>query len=253
MGKKETRINRLVEILQQRQGMTVKELASYFDVSEMTIRRDMELLKKENVILAIPGAAVYNSNNDNYSIVDATVTNVREKDRIGRYAAGLVEENDCLIIDNGTTTEQLAAHIPASLSATVLTCNLNIINTLAQKPKISIICGGGYYHGDTGMFESPESISLIQKSRATKVFCSAAGVHQTMGVTCMNSYEVSTKRAIMQSGAKRILLIDSTKFGIVRSCYISDLSNYDMIVTDSGISRETREKLEAMDLDLVVV
>src|SRR5690554_6599565 len=161
----------MIELLQRRQGMTVKELATYFDVSEMTIRRDMKFLKDNQLMLDIPGAAVLNPNSsnavvsDNYSIVTATITQAREKERIGKYAASLIENDDCIIIDNGTTTEQLASSIPGHLRITVLTSNLNIVNQLAHKPNISIILAGGYYHPDTGMFESQESISLIKKTR----------------------------------------------------------------------------------------
>ena len=258
MSKKEDRIKGLLEVLQKRQGVTVKELSNIFDVSEMTIRRDMELLRQNNLILDIPGAAIFNANNaassaDSYSILAATDTRVKEKEKIGQYAASLLEDGDCVIIDNGTTTERLAAAIPPYISVAVLTSNLNIVNRLTQKPNISITCGGGYYNQDTGLFESPESISLINKSRATKVFCSAAGIHETMGVTCMNSYEVETKRAAMNSGAQKILLVDSSKFGLVKSFYLADIADYDLVITDSELSAQWREKLQEQGVKLVIL
>ncbi|MEG2366777.1 MAG: DeoR/GlpR family DNA-binding transcription regulator [Oscillospiraceae bacterium] len=257
MNKRDDRIIKLIELLRQRQGMTIRQLAEFFDVSEMTIRRDMDLLKRDNVILDIPGAAILNSNvasaTDNYSIALAIDTHAQEKERIGRYAARLVENNDCVIIDNGTTTEKLAASLSPSIFATVLTSNLNIINTLTKKPNISIITGGGNYHSDTGLFECSDNISIIQKFRATKVFCSAAGVHETMGVTCMNSYEVATKRAILSSGEKLILLVDSSKFAQVKSCYVSDIASYDMIITDSGISDECAATIRGLCPELIIV
>ena len=259
MSKKDERIKNMIELLQRRKGMTVKELATYFDVSEMTIRRDMKFLKDNQLMLDIPGAAVLNPNSsnavvsDNYSIVTATITQAREKERIGKYAASLIENDDCVIIDNGTTTERLASSIPGQLRATVLTSNLNIVNQLAHKPNISIILAGGYYHPDTGMFESQESIALIRKTRATKVFCSAAGIHETMGVTCMNNYELETKWAIMGSGAQKILLADSSKFGFVKSCYIGDIEFFDMIITDDKLSDEWKEIIRSKGVELVIV
>lgn len=258
MSKKDDRMKGLLDILKERQSMTIKELSSQFGVSEMTIRRDLELLKQNDLILDIPGAAIINSksaaaNSDYYSIMTATITHVREKEKIGQYAASLIENDDCVIVDNGTTTERLVSALSSSISATILTSNLNIVNKLAQKPNISIICGGGYYHQNTGLFESPESILLINKTRATKVFCSAAGIHHTMGITCMNSYEVETKRAIMHSGAKKILLADSSKFGVVKSCYVADLDCFDMIITDCNISDSWKELIIEKGIELVVV
>lgn len=269
MKNKNERINKLIEVLQQRKGMTVKELSSVFAVSEMTVRRDLDLLRKNGLILNIPGAAIFNPENsssaifepeatgalsiERYSLVTAKVKNSIQKDAIGRYAANLVKDDDCVIIDNGTTTERLAANLPPSLNATILTCNLNILNSLAQKPNISIICSGGYYHPDLSFFESSEGVALIKKSRATKVFCSAGGIHETMGVTCMTSYEVEIKRAIMDSGAEKILLADSSKFGFIKSCYIADLVEFDVIITDADISNEWKELIQAKGIELVIV
>ncbi len=267
MRNKNERIIKLVDILQQRKGMTVKELSSTFGVSEMTIRRDLDLLKKNGLVLDIPGAAIFNYENtgspffenepigldaEEYSVATAKVKNSEQKDAIGKYAASLLRDDDCIIIDNGSTTERLAVNIHPSLRATVLTCNLNIVNSLAQKSNISIICSGGYYHPDLSFFESSEGLALIKKTRATKVFCSAGGIHETMGITCTTSYEVEIKRAIMDSGATKILLADSSKFGFIKSCYVANLVEFDIIVTDSGITEEWKELISSSGIELVI-
>ena len=117
----------------------------------------------------------------------ATRSHAKEKERIGKFAASLIQQDDCVIIDNGSTVEYLADSIAKDMKVTVFTCNLNILNKICSNPNISIIFGGGYYHPDTTLFESAENITLIKNIRATKVFASAAGVHDTMGVTCMNN------------------------------------------------------------------
>jgi len=260
LKKKVERINQLVEVLMKRNGVMIKDLAILCGVSEMTIRRDLEVLKQQGIVLNMNGAAIYNPNNNHrledettYSLALATTANVKEKERIGMYAASLIDDGECVIIDNGSTTEHVAQHLNMNLKATILTCNLNIVNQLCNKLNIDIIFGGGYYHADTRMFESPESISLIRKTRASKVFISAMGVHETLGVTCASNYELATKQAIIQSGAECILLVDSSKFDSVRTCFFSEIEEFQKIITDKNISAKWESHILERGIELVKV
>lgn len=259
MSKKEARLNRLIEILKQQNGVTIKELAVILDVSDMTVRRDLDTLRARNVILDIPGAAVlnhkfpYSEEEDRYQLSLAVQSHMPEKKRIGKFAASLIQKDDCVIIDNGSTAECLAASIPADAKMTVFTCSLNILNMICNNPNISIIFGGGYYHPDTALFESQENLSLIRNVRAAKVFTTASGIHEKMGVTCMNNYEPEIKQASIQSGAEKILLVDSSKFGAIKPVFLTDIEIFDRIITDTNLSEEwaavIREK--GIQLDLV--
>ena len=183
----------------------------------------------------------------------ATRSHAKEKERIGKFAASLIQQDDCVIIDNGSTVEYLADSIAKDMKVTVFTCNLNILNKICSNPNISIIFGGGYYHPDTTLFESAENITLIKNIRATKVFASAAGVHDTMGVTCMNNYELEIKQTIIQSGAEKILLVDSSKFGMIKPCFVTELDIFDRIITDKNISEEWIQLIQEKGIELDMV
>lgn len=259
MSKKDDRLNKLIEILKKQNGATIKELAQTLDVSEMTVRRDLDTLKAKNLILDIPGAAVLNTQHvheggeDGYQLSAATRFHAKEKERIGKFAASLIQEDDCVIIDNGSTVEYLADNIAKDTKMTIFTCNLNILNKICSNPNISIIFGGGYYHPDTTLFESAENIALIKNIRATKVFASAAGVHDKMGVTCMNNYELDIKQAIIQSGAEKILLVDSSKFGVIKPCFQTEIDIFDRVITDTNISGEWIEIIRQKGIQLDIV
>ncbi|MCU6746075.1 MULTISPECIES: DeoR/GlpR family DNA-binding transcription regulator [Lachnospiraceae] len=257
MSRKEERLNQVVDILKKRNSATIKELAVLLDVSEMTIRRDMEMLKAKGIILDIPGVAVLNASAadeaDKYLLSMATTFHAKEKERIGRYAATLIHDDDCIVIDNGSTTECLADNIGPDKKISVFTCNLNIVNKVCNHPNVSIIFGGGYYHPDTTLFECEESIALLKKVRATKAFLSAAGVHESMGITGMNSYELTIKRELIQTGAEKILLVDSSKFGLIKPWFITDLEIFDRIITDTDITQEWVEIIEKKDIMLDIV
>lgn len=259
MSKKLDRVNKLISIIKEKNGATVKELAVLLNVSEMTIRRDLEILKANNIVNNVYGATIYNPSNTKnninktYSLATAKATNDEEKSRIGKYAASLIEENDVVIIDSGSTTEELAKNIHNSANATILCYNINIVNSLVDKSNIKLIFAGGYYHPNTQMFESPEGISLIQGTRASKVFVSAAGIHEKLGITCATNYESPTKNAIIHSAIKPILLADSSKFGIVKSSYFASLQDFQVVITDTGLSSGWADYISKLGIELVLV
>lgn len=259
MKKKQERINQIVELVQKRKAITIKELAITINVSEMTIRRDLKILEGQSLIKNMNGTIIYNSQashtgmEQEYSLPLATISNAKEKDRIGAYAATLINKNELVIIDNGSTTQRLATHIPLDLETTILCYNINILNELYHRPNISLIFGGGYFHSDTLMFESSESIALIERTRAAKVFISCAGIHKTLGVTCSSDYELNTKKAVIKSGAEHILLTDSSKFGLVKPCYFTDLSVFHKIITDKNLSERWIEYIENLGIELIMV
>lgn len=259
MSKKLDRLNRVIEIVKEKNGATVKELAQLFDVSEMTIRRDLAILEEQNIVNNVYGAVIFNpaGNKDlttkKYSLTAAKTTREKEKICIGKYAATLIQPNDVVIIDTGSTTEQLASHLSGTTPMTILCYNINILNSLIEHDNIKLIVGGGYFHPNTLMFESNEGLTLIRSIRATKVFVSAAGIHEKLGVTCSNNYEVATKHAIMHSAVERILLADSSKFGVVRTSYFGDLTDFHTIITDTGLSPEWAKAIEELGIRLILV
>lgn len=258
MSKKLQRANKIIEILKEKNGASVKELASMLDVSEMTIRRDLNVLKSNNIVKNVYGATIYNPLNNikklsnPYNITEEIIKNESEKFKIGQIAAKLIQPDDIIIIDTGTTTEKLAQSISDDIKLTALLYNINILSALKMKHNINLIFSGGYFHPNTQMFESPEGISLIENTRATKVFVSAAGIHEQLGVTCSNNYEVPTKRAIIGSSLEKILMADSQKFGMVKSSYFADLNEFDIIITDSGISKEWINYINDLGIRLII-
>jgi len=158
----------------------IKDLSKRLKVSEMTIRRDLRELSKENIVTLISGGAVLKRNSpvdtdeEKYLIQTAESLMLEEKIKISRKAASLVDPNDVIIIDTGSTTENLPKFIPENMPLTIIW---------------KLVFPGGYFHNNTLMFESPEGIEVIKRIRANKAFISAAGVSEKLGVTCATDYE----------------------------------------------------------------
>jgi DeoR family deoxyribose operon repressor len=254
MSNKETRWVKLIDLLKKHGTMSIADLAEQLGVSMMTIRRDLSELENSRVVKHTYGMASYASDtDDSYPLYNVTIESTRmseEKDRIGKYAATLIERNDILIVDSGTTTTPFANYVPDDMGLTVLCYNLNIMNALCKKRDIRLIMAGGYYHSDNQMCESKEGLSLIQETRATKLMLSASGIHDQLGMTTQVAYETTYKRAVMESSQERILLADSSKFGQLRTTFFAHIDELDMIVTDDGLPEAWRAIIQEKGIDL---
>lgn len=260
MNKKDKRLNNLLALLQESPDLSVHSLAEMLNVSDMTIRRDLNYLKENQLFLRNHGIALkpVGSNNiknieNEYSLSSERTKYLSEKQRIGSFAASMIEANDTIILDSGTTIAEMSRHIPEHLNLNITCYNYCILTQLFQKEGIRITLAGGTLHKDDQMFESSYGNDLIKSQRACKFFMAASGVHEALGLTCAHNYEVLTKRAAMQSSLTSILLVDSSKFGQIRTAYVAQLNEIDTIVTDSGISPEWAETIRSMGITLHIV
>lgn len=259
MGKREMRMNRLVELIAQRGYLSIKETAQLLRVSEMTVRRDLAAIEKSGLVKNVNGVLVARKNSAvrgqerEYDLDSETQVQNEAKALIGRFAARMIEPGDCVIFDTGTTTEQIALSIPEELEFEALCFTRNILNQLCRRPHVRIALAGGFYHPRTQLFTCEESIQFIRGIRANKLFLSAAGIHEHLGISCANSYEVPIKRAVLHSAKQHILVADSGKFDVVRSAYFCDLSDIDAVITDSGLSPEWRGILREHGVALYLV
>lgn len=259
MNKKTERRKEIIKVLQLRNGVTIKELSGLFNVSEMTIRRDLQNLESENIIQLVHGAAIYNPKNDTdkiiteYNLVTEKNRHNEAKNRIGKYAASLIDNKDFIIIDTGSTTERILPSVGIDKSFTLLCFCSNIMIPAITKPNIRLIMGGGEYNQDTMMFTSKHNVDYIKRIRANKVFISAAGIDENFGITCTREYEIDIKKAAMSSSIEKILLVDSSKFGKVTAAYFAELEDFDMIITDKDLDPAWEEKILKRGIDLVKV
>jgi DeoR family deoxyribose operon repressor len=236
--------------------VNIRELTKKFEVSEMTIRRDLSLLARENLVDLIPGGAVLKRLEDNesrYQVTREESVRTIEKLKIGQRAVSLIEPNETIILDIGTTTEYMAKYLREDAPITVLCTTLNALVEVYKKKNCSLIFAGGYFHPQTMTFESPEGIELIKRTRADKAFVSAAGIHNELGITTVYPHELQAKKAILSSAKSRILVVDSSKFGQTKSIYFADMSSFQTVITDTGIPEEYARFISDLGVELILV
>lgn len=257
MDTKMQRHRELIKLIKAQGMLPVRSFAKILNVSEMTVRRDLAMLGKAGQVAGLEGEAPGDDaappTGDEYNLLQALQKANAQKDLIGRYAASLIQPNDVIIIDTGSTTARMLPYIPLNQNVTVLCFNANVLADLHYKSGLKLLFCGGVYHPNTEMFESPEGIRFIERIRANKVFLSAAGIHRHLGITCANDYEVPTKKAVIRSSDERILLADSSKFNALRSSYFCELADLTGIVTDASLSEEWRQIVDDCEIALHLV
>jgi DeoR family deoxyribose operon repressor len=258
MTDKDDRIGAIMRTLRVTQAVTIKEMASKLAVSEMTVRRDLDVLAAEGLVRRIPGGAILNveragGGESSYQLSEQADQHRDRKQRIGRAAALMVEPGDSIILDIGTTTEQVARFLPQDVPVTIICFALNVLMEVYRNKQGRFVFAGGEYHENTMMFESPEGVELVRRNRANKAFMSAAGVSSRLGVTVANRYEVAIKQAALECSDQRLLLVDSSKFGVVKEAHYAELTDFDRVITDDGIPQAQRQALSTLGVGLSIV
>jgi len=259
MAVKDKRFQYILKKLSVSGFADIRELSERLNVSEMTIRRDLGELSQNNLIKLIHGGAIlqrdesFEKEQDRYLIEKAGSLKIQEKIKICQKAASLINRDDIIIIDTGTTTEYIPNYIPKNLPISVVCYTLNILFKVYENEKWKLIFPGGHFHRNTLMFESEEGNKMIQRMRANKAFISAAGVSDRLGVTCATLYEKETKKSVIESSDKKILLVDSSKFGKIEISHFANLPDFDVIITDKNISKKCAERIKELNIELYIV
>ena len=251
--KRRDRFARIIHYLQENRGATLRELAEQLEVSEMTIRRDLEELAAEKAVRLVHTGAILPARTpegalggapggsrdglpSRWSLADGDIARAAEVMRIGRKAACLVDAGDTVIVDSGPAAEWLVRALPSGMPVTIICYSLDILVEARRREKCRIVLAGGAMREDTLAFESAEGVALVRRHRANKAFLAAGGVGERLGLTCAGTGEAEMKKAAIASSQTRVLIAQSDAFGRVAPAWFAELSDFDVIVTDSGIS-----------------
>ena len=252
--KRRDRFSRIIQYLQVNRAASLGELAGQLAVSEMTIRRDLEDLAKENAVrLVHTGAILPTGGPPLWSAADSDSARAGQKMRIGRKAASLVDPGDTLIVDSGAAAEWLVRALPPGMPLTIICNSLNVLVEARRRERCAIVLAGGILREETLAFESAEGVGLVRRYRANKAFLAAGGVSERLGITCTGSAEAEMKKAAIASSQTRVLIADSDAFGRVAPAWFAELKDLDVIVTDSGISLGFVEIARSLGIALHVV
>lgn len=225
--------------------VSIDELAGRFNVSGMTVRRDLELLESRgDVIRTHGGAAQARRLTFEFSFRDRQNRNNRQKSMIAGRAAEYIEEGQVVMLDTGTTTLEIARQIVGRHNVTVITTSLAIVSALQFAAGVRIVLLGGFLRGGSPDLHGPLAEQNVEMFRAAIAFMGADAIDLDGNTYADDLQLVALDRKMAARADEVVVVADSSKLGARGMCRVFGPEDYDMIVSDSGIGKDVLKQLE---------
>lgn len=251
------RRNKIKEILLEQHSVKVADLVDEFNVSEETIRRDLNEFVKEGLIKKNYGGAILTKELQRMADAVPPVQQRQfqfsdEKDIIGKKAAELIQDEQIVILDAGSTTWYVAKHMYFSNGLTVISNGLNIVEECSKNDSASIYLLGGKLKRNSMSLFGPQTEIELQKYNADFVFMGTSGISLRQGFTSSDLYEAEIKRAMVSAGQQIIVLADHSKLqkpGLISFC---DFEEVDVLITSDLADEAIIQEIENHDVEVVI-
>jgi len=254
----DSRRNTILQLARDHGVVRVSELSRRFDISEVSIRRDLAKLEEYGLLRRVHGGAVSAPGSAGARTFDSrSASRLDEKRRIGQVAAQLVERGDCIILDSGTTVLQVARHIARIADErgplTVITPSLAAFRELAHVRGLQLFVLGGIYQPDYQTLVGPQTLANLRGFHVDKLFLGADGLSLEHGVTTADILEAEVSRAMVQIADRIIVVADSSKVNSAGFTSIIPLSRMTTLVTDAATPQPFVDNLRMQGVEVVAV
>lgn len=239
--------------LDETPNISVIQLSNEFGVSEVTIRKDLNTLKKRNLLTRVRGGAIKHPETEPYQDMGVdrkSLFHFKEKKSIGRMAASLINENETILIDSGSTTMEVAKNLDSFQNLTIITNALNIAIELSKYKRFNVIMLGGFLRDSSLSTLGSIAESILQKFYCDKLFLGVDSISIDKGLSTTNIEEANINQTMMSISKQTIAVFDSSKFNKRNFAFIAPIEKIDIIVTDENISREQKKQIKAMNIQL---
>lgn len=229
----------------------VSDLSREFNVTEETIRRDLEKLDNDGLAKKTYGGAVRNENfNVDVPYNVRKQTNVEGKKKIAALISDMIEDGDYLALDASTTALYVVKNIIQKKKITVITNSIEILLELSNKSDWNVMSTGGVLKEGGLSLLGYQAERMVRNFHVDVAVCSCKGIDFQMGITDSNERDAEIKKAFFESAKVKILAADSTKFGRKSFVQVSDLQTVDRVVTDREPSEEWKQRFREEKIEL---
>ncbi len=246
----------ILERVREDGGVRVADLVRELGVSDMTIRRDLEILSERGLLEKVHGGATTLSEGSlaEPTFIAKSARQQAEKDAIAAAAAELVEPGMAIAISAGTTTHALARRLVDTPRITVVTNSIPVADVLHHSGRSdqTIILTGGVRTPSEALV-GPFAVAALRTVHVDLVFVGVHGMDPHSGFTCPNLLEADTDRALIDAARRLVVVADHTKWGVIGISSIAQLDQTDVLITNSGLGEEARRTLERTVRQLIVV
>ena len=241
----------IVEKLKHHGKVMVNELAEELDVTKMTVRRDLNKLEQQGVLQKVHGGAVLpNPLLREKPFEEKQSLHTEEKRLLAQKALQYVCEGDTILLDAGTTTFELASLLHDLSGITVVTIDLHIaLELCAAKGKLFFI--GGEIEKELGRSSGTKALQFLEAIHVDTVFLGISAISEDMMLGSHTFDNAELKRTMLKCGSRKVLLADSTKFGIKAFAQVCPLSDIDILITDKNMNEQEKTYLDANNITLL--
>lgn len=249
------RLSSITETLNANDSVSVSDLSKAFNVTEETIRRDLEkIVKGDHTVVRVHGGAYKIKTFDHeapYQLRETLL--VEEKSRIAQASLSFIDDGDTIMLDSSTTALHLARLIKNSaMKISIITNSLSIASALAECTHINLIVTGGMYRPSSRSFVGYSTTNALEEYHAEKAFVSCSGLHEKFGLTDNDQGEAQVRRLMLNNSDQKYILVDSDKFGRCKKYRISQLGSLHAMITNAEPDENLRLALEKNNIKLIV-
>jgi DeoR/GlpR family transcriptional regulator of sugar metabolism len=246
----------ILERVREAGAVRVAELARDLGVSDMTVRRDLDVLHEHGLLEKVHGGAMILSGLASFEpgFTAKSALQRWEKAAIAAAAADRVEPGMAIGISAGTTTYALAAHVADVPGVTIVTNSIRVAEVLhrsGRRDQTVILTGGTRTPSEA--LVGPFAVSQLRSVHLDQVFMGVHGMDAKAGFTCPNLLEAETDRALIDAGRRLVVLADHTKWGVIGIASIGRLEQADVLISDPELEPDARALLEEAVGELVIV
>ena len=245
------RQSEILAMLRQSGRVGVEELATHFGVTLQTIRRDLNELSEANALVRVHGGAMIASGVANLAYEARQLVAHQSKRRIGEAAARLVPDNASLLINIGTTTEEVAKALGAHSGLLVITNNLHVASELYRNAAMQVIVTGGSIRQGDGGIVGAVTVAQIEKFRVDLAIIGTSAIDADGTLLDFDVHEVEISRAIIEHARRVVLVADSSKFSRSAPVRIANFSEVDIFVTDRLPSEEIADLCRRHNVEVI--
>jgi DeoR/GlpR family transcriptional regulator of sugar metabolism len=247
------RIEKIVEIANENKFVTVDYLCSFINASPSTIRRDLRYLEENGIVKRFHGgASILKHRYVPFSKREKL--NTEEKNMIAIEAVKLVKDNSTIILDSGTTVQQVAFHLANQPleNLTIITPTIYTAQYLIDKTDFKILISGGLFNRESSNLLGMLAVETFNKLKSDIAIMSCETVAPNMDIMYPELEIIEVRRAVLGSASFKVLVVDSSKFDRFSLASIGEIDIFDVVVTDNRINEKHLNEIKKRNLKLII-
>lgn len=256
MGKAHRLVERrqqIVEALGKISHLSVQELSARFDVSEVTIRQDLQALSEQGFLLRTRGGALSIHKMPEFSFDVRQQQYATQKRLIGKASAEFVKYGDTIFLDASTTVHAIIPYLKEYRELTVLTNSLRTAMAFLDSPHIQVILRGGYLRRESISVVGFDFENRLSEINIQTGFFGARGFSIDKGLTDVNLDEVGVKRKMVKACQQVVCTVDSRKWGKVAAYTFAGLDQIHRVITDKAAPEDFVSQIRGHQVDVILV